>query len=642
MRFGTACECRSGSCGKIPVVDVERVKQGDAFVVTSNGYPSKITFMDSNYVKTGTVGSGDAVMQLTMRPEQQMQKVFGFGGAFTDAVAFNKQKLSPQMQEQFIESYFGETGAGYTMGRVNMGACDFSRMDYTFSNTSGDLELNDFCLRDDQSRDAPCGSDYKIPVIQKAQEAIKNQGDELKLFASVWSAPTWYKDQHFTCATDHTGLNICQPSDELQVTCTKAVRDPKACESNAQGEPCPTEPLEAEVEQTLLARARTALRSAGRSLEKAMDTKNPKPEDPRNNADGNCYNIGYLSQDEALQESWALYFSKFLDAYSSFGVEMWGLTTQNEPLAATNLWQSMFQNAEVQSNFVAKHLGPMMRKHHPKVKIIIHDDQTLSLPDLADKVLDNAEAASFVDGVGFHWYMALQSTFQNQEGHAPIIGVKQQVGGGAYVRDTLQKLTEQDPEKFIMMTEACNGYVLSTEWVGPRPGEWGYGYAYSHDVLWQLTNGASSWIDWNLLLDMKGGPNLAGNFVDAPLLVKDADTIIQNPSYFHLAHFAKYVVPGSRHVQLDISCGAKKDAYCQAVAFIRPDGLAVAVITNDEVTVGPIAAGPAKLLPLVPDNGHGHGEDLPWSLACGTTSLSGTIPWKGIQTVVFPCQGAVV
>jgi O-glycosyl hydrolase len=631
-------------------VDTEKLKKGQAFIVTSNGYPSTITFMEATYVATSSssnVASGKThKMNLQLQPDEKLQKVFGFGGAFTDATSFNHQGLSADMQEQFIESYFGATGAGYTMGRVHMGGCDFSRMDYTLANRSGDLELEDFCLRDDQSRDAPCGSDYKIPVIQAAQSAIEQGGEELKLFASVWSAPTWYKDQHFTCATDHTGMNICEPSDELQVTCTKAVLEPKTCEDNKQGQPCPAEAINDEksnaVPTALLARARAALKSASTSIERAMDEKNPKPEDPRNHADGNCYHIGYLSQEDALQESWALYFSKFIDAYASFGVKMWGLTTQNEPLAATNSWQSMYHNVATQSNFVANHLGPMMRKRHPDVKIMIHDDQTISLPDLADKVLDLPEAAKYVDGVGFHWYMALQSTFQNVPMRPVIDGIKTQVGGGAYVRDTLEKLVSQDPDKFIMMTEACNGYVLGTEWVGPRPGDWGYGYAYSHDVLWQLTNGASSWIDWNLLLDMRGGPNLAGNFVDAPVLVKDADTLIQNPSYFHLAHFSKYVGPGSRQVKLDITCGAKHEAYCQAVAFLRPDGNAVAVITNDKITVGPIATGPATILPLVPHTGRGEGAELSWTLSCGATTVSGTVPWKGIQTVVFPCEAAAV
>jgi O-glycosyl hydrolase len=612
-------------------------------IITSIGYSSKVTFMEEQYVKTSS-SSGDAQMKLALRPEATMQTIHGFGGAFTDAVAFNYHRLNTEMQETFVESYFGPSGAGYTVGRVNMGGCDFSRIDYTFANTSGDLELMDFCLRDDQAIDAPCGSDYKIPVIQAAQAAIKRAGSEvLKLFASVWSAPTWYKEQHFTCAQDHTGMNSCQPSSEKQLECTKVVRDPKKCETNGQGEPCPTEPIEgvaASVSNLLLSRARSSLGSS--MLEHTVDPKNPKPEDPKLNANGNCYNIGYLSQNESLQDSWALYFSKFIDAYKSFGINMWGLTTQNEPLAATNLWQSMFHNVEVQSNFLANHLGPVIKKNHPEVKMIIHDDQTLSLPDLADKVLDNPEASKYIDGVGYHWYMALQSAFQNEPAHPPAAGVKQLVGGGAYVKDTWKKLQAQDASKFIMMTEACNGYVLSTDWVGPRPGEWGYGYAYSHDVLWQLTNGASGWVDWNLLLDMRGGPNLAGNFVDAPMLVQDADTLIQNPSYFHIAHFAKYVVPGSKQVHIDVACSATKDDYCQAVAFLRPDGNAVVVITNDEVTVGPIGGKDEPGRIILPESGKGQQDDLSWSLTCGRTVVTGTLPWKSIQTVVFPCEQAMI
>ena len=42
--------------------------------------------------------------------------------------------------------------------------------------------------------------------------------------------------------------------------------------------------------------------------------------------------------------------------------------------------------------------------------------------------------------------------------------------------------------KFMLMSEACNGFLLSTDWVGPRPGEWGYGYSYSHDIMWQAVD----------------------------------------------------------------------------------------------------------------------------------------------------------
>ena len=60
----------------------------------------------------------------------------------------------------------------------------------------------------------------------------------------------------------------------------------------------------------------------------------------------------------SMQRAWATYFSKFIDAYASFGVKMWGLTTQNEPLAATNLWQSMFKMSTSRAILWPSILGP--------------------------------------------------------------------------------------------------------------------------------------------------------------------------------------------------------------------------------------------------------------------------------------------
>merc|ERR1712066_1093867 len=125
-------------------------------------------------------------------------------------------------------------------------------------------------------------------------------------------------------------------------------------------------------------------------------------------------------------------------------------------------------------------------------------------------------------------------------------------------------------------------------------------------ILWQLRNGAAGWTDWNLMLDERGGPNLEGNFVDSPVVFKDADTIYQNPSFFHMAHFSRYVVPGSKQVDIKITCGAQKDEWCQAVAFLTPQGHAVVVITNDAVTAGQLA----EVEFLVPDLAKGYEEKL--------------------------------
>ena len=95
---------------------------------------------------------------------------------------------------------------------------------------------------------------------------------------------------------------------------------------------------------------------------------------------------------------------------------------------------------------------------------------------------------------------------------------------------------------------------------------------------------------------------------------------------------------------------------------MRPDGHAVVVLTNDEITVGPVAGAAGGLGRSSPDSGPGFrpstelcgrlalpalakgqgsltlGEKtLTWTIACGGREVSGTIPWMAIQTVVMPC-----
>ncbi len=46
------------------------------------------------------------------------------------------------------------------------------------------------------------------------------------------------------------------------------------------------------------------------------------------------------------------------------------------------------------------------------------------------------------------------------------------------------------------------------------------------------------WVDWNMGLDMQGGPNWVNNFVDGPILVNvTADEFYKNPMFYVLGHF---------------------------------------------------------------------------------------------------------
>jgi len=590
--------------------------------------------MEPKIVKTqqSSTQAASSQMGLKLDLSKTYQRILGFGGAVTDAVAYHYDRFNPTAKAGFRNQYWGSDSIGYSVGRVPMNSVDFSRMNYALQNVSGDTTLDTFCLRDDTATNVPCGTDYKADLLKEVQDA----SPEFRLFVSTWSAPSWLKSQHWACDVK-AGLDVCHATDAAAtpptMVCNNSVADPTECESNKQGQPCPTTP--------------TAAGSAGASGT-VTGAPSPTPESPIENAAGNCFNTGFLNR--TLQGVWALFFSKFIDAYKAKGVDIWGLTVQNEPLAQAGLWPARLSSAAGQVAFVSDHLGPLMRQKHPGVKIMIYDDQLPTLIEFAGEILKDTAALDYIDGVAYHWYNTLQATYENskpeQPGHiGPVDLADNFVGGGVFVGELWRQLQNVSTDKFMLASEACNGYSLGTEWVGPRPGDWGYGYSYSHDVLWQLRNGAAGWTDWNLMLDQKGGPNVAGNFVDSPVVYLNETSFRQNPSFFHLAHYSKYVTHGSKRVEIEVECGAREKAYCQAVAFQRPDGYGVVVLTNDEITVGPVAGAAGHLGMLgLPALARGQGsftlgeKSLTWTVACGPHQVRGTIPWKAIQTVVLPCS----
>ena len=69
-------------------------------------------------------------------------------------------------------------------------------------------------------------------------------------------------------------------------------------------------------------------------------------------------------------------------------------------------------------------------------------------------------------------------------------------------------------------------------------GDWSRAESYATDIMENLLHGVGGWIDWNLALDAKGGPNWAKNFVDSPIIVNaKADEYYKQPMFYALGHF---------------------------------------------------------------------------------------------------------
>ncbi|KAJ0408904.1 hypothetical protein ATCC90586_005941 [Pythium insidiosum] len=234
--------------------------------------------------------------------------------------------------------------------------------------------------------------------------------------------------------------------------------------------------------------------------------------------------------DTSFRAAWALYFSKFISAYKQHNVSFWGLTPQNEPEFAAP-WEACAYNAEFQAEFVGNFLGPIMRRDHPEVKIMVFDHNRGSIWHWAKTIFEHPTARQYVDGIAFHWY--------DNERYMDGVEFHERLNDTHYV----------DESRFILATESCNCPGVAT-----GDDAWFRAQRYAHDIITDLNNWVVGWVDWNLLLDHTGGPNHLGNNCDAPIIVHASgqDFTIQ-PMYYFIQHFSKFVPPGSRRLHTEVA-----------------------------------------------------------------------------------------
>lgn len=245
-------------------------------------------------------------------------------------------------------------------------------------------------------------------------------------------------------------------------------------------------------------------------------------------------------------QTWADYYVRFFEEYKKQGVEFWGLTVQNEPMA-TQTWESCLYTAEEERDFVKNHLGPTLKNSEfGDHKIIIYDHNRGVMYQRASVVYDDPEASKYVWGTGFHWYTG--DHFEN-----------------------LRHVNDAYPDKKLIFTEGC---VYPFEF--DKIDEWHWGERYGESIIKDLNNFTVAWVDWNILLDENGGPNHVSNFCYAPV-IGDTRTgeLHYMASYYYMGHFSKFIRPGARR----ITCSSNNDDI-MATAFLNPDKSIVVVSMN--------------------------------------------------------------
>lgn len=286
---------------------------------------------------------------------------------------------------------------------------------------------------------------------------------------------------------------------------------------------------------------------------------------------GEMNNGGKLK--EEYRSAWAKYYAAFIRAYREAGANIAYLTVQNEPMAVQT-WDSCIYTAREEGDFVRDYLGPELAGAGLcDVKIFIWDHNKEEAYARVRETLADQAVSDYVSGIAVHWY----------------------TGDHFEALEVLKKLY---PDKEIFFTEGCVEYSRFAD-----SGEVQKAEMYAHDMLGNLKAGAGAILDWNLLLDEKGGPNHVGNFCAAPLMCEpEKDMLEKRLSYYYVGHFSRYIRAGAR--QLAISRYTDKVECC---AFRNPDNSRVAVLLNRTGEKVPVA---------LRENGMGwEGELAPHSIA---------------------------
>jgi glucosylceramidase len=253
---------------------------------------------------------------------------------------------------------------------------------------------------------------------------------------------------------------------------------------------------------------------------------------------------------------WAAYFVRFIDELKKRDIDTWAVSVQNEP-AAIQTWDSCEWTAAEEAEFAVNNLGPALEKlPGNRIKILVWDHNRDFLWERFSQSMSVAGADKYIDGAAYHWY-----------------------SGDQY--ENVAKAAKAYPGKTLLFTEGCiEG--------GPRPGAWFPGERYAHNIINDLNNGCTGWIDWNIALDMRGGPNHVGNFCDAPVLVDtDSGEIHYQSSYYYIGHFSRFIRPQARRVDIAVNpymtpatVDGRMGNMMECCAFRNNDGSFVLVVMN--------------------------------------------------------------
>jgi glucosylceramidase len=244
-------------------------------------------------------------------------------------------------------------------------------------------------------------------------------------------------------------------------------------------------------------------------------------------------NATAFKMEDRYLEAYALYFSKYVQAYQKEGIEIARICTQNEIVYQPH-WPSCTWRPEDLTYFIGKFLGPRFKSDNIASEIWLGTINGAD-PDYMRRILNDKDAASYIKGIGMQW------------------DAKQAIGA----------INKEYPSYRLMQTESECGNG-ENNWASAE---------YTWSLIKQyLGNGANSYMYWNMVLDNTG--RSTWGWVQNTLISIDKKTakVTYNPEYYLMKHLSHFVEKGAYLLKTNDSKNH--------LAFINPDGTIVMLIIN--------------------------------------------------------------
>ncbi|EOD80352.1 Glycosyl hydrolase [Grimontia indica] len=464
-------------------------------------------------------------IQVVIQPDITKQTITGIGTSFTESAAFVLAHLPPEKRLEVMNNLYGESGANFSLTRTPIGSTDFSvEGKLGYAEVEGDAALEHFTI----APDSDGFSKAKYPGIQDESFDVLPMIKEAK------------------------SIKAKQDDGTLNIIASAWTAPPWMKDINTW---------------FIKGSEENDWEGTGGSL---------KPE---------------------YESTYADYLVKYLEHYKEAGVDIWGLTPVNEPHGNSGNWESMHFTAETQNTFIKKFLGPALKESaFNDTRLLIYDQNRDHLEHWTDVILGDPDTAPYVYGSAVHWYSSTvdvyQEVLEKVHNKFPDFAIIHTEG----TIDDLGKPAPKgilDPVKFqesgwfdndeFWWNENATDWAYTATWA-PNPENhpiYTPVHRYARDIIVSLNHWMNGWVDWNAVLDAKGGPNHAGNFCGAPIMI-DTETgyVYYTPIYDVLAQFSRTIRPGDKAVKTDTLLGGLEQDDLHASSTVNESGLLSVQLLN--------------------------------------------------------------